>query len=199
MDVYGTAGPIDAYDFHGKTDPQIARELLTSGEVAGETLADRLHEVWASYLPRLAERLREADIRLLPGIRTLVERLHGAPNAVLGLLTGNLAEGARLKLTAAGLATGEKVWRMPLDKAYDKLIDSKNADMKNIGGRYGGAITGAQFIQRFVKKDTPWAHLDVAGTAMDSSRNDINQSWGSGWGVRLLDRLVAENYEKAEK
>ena len=56
---------------------------------------------------------------------------------------------------------------MPLAKAYDKLIDSKNADMKNIGGRLGGAITGAQFIQRFIK-DTPWAHLDVAGTAMDS-------------------------------
>jgi leucyl aminopeptidase len=102
------------------------------------------------------------------------------------------------ELAAAGEATGEKVWRMPLAKAYDKLIDSKNADMKNIGGRHAGAITGAQFIQRFVK-DTAWAHLDVAGTAMDSGRNEINQSWGSGWGVRLLDRLVADNYEKAER
>ena len=77
---------------------------------------------------------------------------------------------------------------MPLAKAYDKLIDSKTADMKNIGGRHGGAITAAQFLQRFIK-DTPWAHLDVAGTAMDSARNEINQSWASGWGVRLLDRL----------
>jgi leucyl aminopeptidase len=102
------------------------------------------------------------------------------------------------ELETAGSATGEKVWRMPLDKAYDKLIDSKTADMKNIGGRYGSAITGAQFLQRFVK-DTPWAHLDVAGTAMDSARNEINQSWASGWGVRLLDRLVADNYEKSEK
>ena len=102
------------------------------------------------------------------------------------------------ELTAAGEATGEKVWRMPLAKAYDKLIDSKNADMKNIGGRHAGAITGAQFVQRFIK-DTPWAHLDVAGTAMDSTRNDINPSWASGWGVRLLDRLIADNYEKAEK
>ena len=98
--------------------------------------------------------------------------------------------------SAAGEATGEKVWRMPLAKAYDKMIDSKNADMKNIGGRHGGAITAAQFIQRFIK-DTPWAHLDVAGTAMDSARNEINPSWASGWGVRLLDRLVADNYEKA--
>ena len=102
------------------------------------------------------------------------------------------------ELSAAGEAVGEKVWRMPLHKAYDKLIDSKNADVKNIGGRYGGAITAAQFLQRFIK-DTPWAHLDVAGTAMDSTRNDISQSWASGWGVRLLDRFVADNYEKAEK
>src|SRR5262249_51936844 len=102
------------------------------------------------------------------------------------------------ELIAAGEATGEKVWRMPLGKPYDKLIDSKNADMKNIGGRHGGAITGAQFVQRFIK-DTPWAHLDIAGTAMDSSRSDISPSWASGWGMRLLDRLVADHYEKSEK
>ena len=101
-------------------------------------------------------------------------------------------------ITEAGLVTGEKVWRMPLGKAYDKLIDSKNADMKNIGGRFGGAITAAQFLQRFVK-DTPWAHLDIAGTALDSPKDELNQSWSSGWGVRLLDRMIAEKYEKAEK
>jgi len=99
------------------------------------------------------------------------------------------------QLADASTATGEKVWRMPLDKAYDKLIDSKNADMKNIGGRWAGACTAAAFLQRFVK-DTPWVHIDLAGTAMDASRNEINQSWGSGWGVRLLDRLVADHYEK---
>ena len=99
------------------------------------------------------------------------------------------------QLSEASAATGEKVWRMPLDKAFDKLIDSKNADMKNIGGRWAGACTAAAFIQRFVK-DTPWVHIDLAGTAMASDRNDINQSWGSGWGVRLLDRLVADHYEK---
>ena len=86
-------------------------------------------------------------------------------------------------LLDAGLATQEKVWRMPLGAEYDKLIDSKNADMKNIGGRYGGSITAAQFLQRFVK-DTPWAHLDIAGTAMGSPLNDISQSWGSGFGVQ---------------
>jgi leucyl aminopeptidase len=97
-------------------------------------------------------------------------------------------------LSTAGQASQERVWRMPLGTEYDKLIDSKNADMKNIGGRYGGSITAAQFLQRFVK-DTPWAHLDIAGTAMGAQANEINQSWGSGFGVRLLDQLVRDHYE----
>jgi leucyl aminopeptidase len=98
------------------------------------------------------------------------------------------------RLTGAGIVTHERVWRLPMGADYDKLIDSKNADMKNIGGRYGGAITAAQFLQRFVK-DTPWAHLDVAGTAMAAPSSDISQSWASGFGVRLLDRLVRDHYE----
>ena len=101
------------------------------------------------------------------------------------------------RLTKAGEATGELVWRMPLSPAYDKMIDSKFADMKNTGGsRWGGAITAAQFIQRFVADKTPWAHLDIAGTGFDSRQTDINKSWGSGWGVRLLDRLVRDYYER---
>ena len=101
------------------------------------------------------------------------------------------------RLTKAGEATGELVWRMPLSPAYDKMIDLKFADMKNTGGsRWGGAITAAQFIQRHVAEKTPWAHLDIAGTGFDSRQSDINKSWGSGWGVRLLDRLVADYYER---
>ncbi|UUP19053.1 leucyl aminopeptidase [Nitratireductor thuwali] len=109
-----------------------------------------------------------------------------------GLFSNNddLAE----RLSASGKATGEKVWRLPLGKEYDKLIDTKNADMKNTGGRTAGSITAAQFLQRFVK-DTPWAHLDVAGTAMASPATEISQGWASGYGVRLLDRLVADHYE----
>ena len=99
------------------------------------------------------------------------------------------------RISDAGYATGEKVWRLPLTPAYDKMIDSDVADMKNIGGRLAGSITAAQFLQRFVNK-VPWAHLDVAGTAMDAEKNAINQSWGSGWGVRLLNKLVADHYEK---
>ena len=83
---------------------------------------------------------------------------------------------------------------MPLGAEYDKLIDTKNADMKNIGGRHGGAIIAAQFLQRFVG-GTPWAHLDVAGTAMGSPATEYNQSWASGFGVRLLDRLVRDHFE----
>jgi leucyl aminopeptidase len=109
-----------------------------------------------------------------------------------GLFSNNdeLAE----RLTKAGLATGERVWRMPLGPEYDKQIDSQFADMKNTGSRSGGSITAAQFLQRFVD-DTPWAHLDIAGTAMGTPKTDVNQSWGTGYGVRLLERLVAEHYE----
>jgi leucyl aminopeptidase len=97
-------------------------------------------------------------------------------------------------LIAAGNETGERVWRLPLGPEYDKLIDSKFADMKNTGGRHAGSITAAQFLQRFVDK-TPWAHLDIAGTGMGAPASDINTSWGPGWGVRLLDRLVRERHE----
>jgi leucyl aminopeptidase len=97
-------------------------------------------------------------------------------------------------INAAGEATGEKVWRMPLIPAYDKAIDSKFADMKNTGGRHGGAATAASFIKRYVE-DVPWAHLDIAGVAMSSNASEINRSWGAGWGVRLLDRLIQDHYE----
>ena len=83
---------------------------------------------------------------------------------------------------------------MPLGASYDKQIDSRFADMKNTGGRNGGSITAAQFLKRFVK-EVSWAHLDIAGTAMSSPASETNTSWGSGWGVRLLDRLVADHYE----
>ena len=99
-------------------------------------------------------------------------------------------------LTEAGKETGEKLWRLPLGPKYDKMIDSKVADIKNTGGKWGGSISAAQFLQRFIKEGTPWAHLDIAGTAMSSVDSDVNRSWGSGFGVRLLDRLIKDRYEK---
>ncbi len=99
------------------------------------------------------------------------------------------------RLFAAGTATGEKVWRMPLHDNYDKKIKSDAADMKNIGGRDAGSITAAQFLQRFVNK-TPWAHLDIAGMAWSKEAKPTVPKGATGFGVRLLDRFVADNYEK---
>ena len=99
------------------------------------------------------------------------------------------------KLTAAGKLVGEPVWRMPLGDAYDKLINSDIADMKNIGGRWGGSITAAQFLQRFIKDDVKWAHLDIAGVTWSNKDAPTVPKGGTAFGVRLLDRLVAEHYE----
>jgi leucyl aminopeptidase len=145
----------------------------------------------------LADLLAYAEETYAPKFMVNLATLTGAIIIALGKeYAGMFSNNTRLadELSKAGEATGERVWRMPLDKGYDKLLDSKTADMKNIGGRNGGSITAAQFLQRFVD-DTPWAHLDIAGTAMGSPSTDINQSWASGFGVRLLDELVRANYE----
>ena len=99
------------------------------------------------------------------------------------------------QLEAAGRATGETVWRMPLGEDYDKLLKSDIADMKNVGGRPGGSITAACFIQRFVDKGRPWAHLDIAGTAWATKDRPTVPKGATAFGVRLLDRLVAEHFE----
>ena len=146
----------------------------------------------------LADALWYCQDRFKPKFMVNLATLTGAiivalGNHYAGLFSNNdeLAE----NLAAAGRETGEKLWRMPLGPEYDKLIEGKFADIKNIGnGRAAGSITAAQFLQRFVN-DVPWAHLDVAGTAMGSPANEYNQSWASGFGVRLLDRLVADRYE----
>ena len=91
---------------------------------------------------------------------------------------------------AAARETGEGAWRMPLGDAYDKLLKSRIADMKNVGGRSAGSITAAQFLQRFVKEGTPWIHLDIAGTASLKEATDLGPAGATGWGVRALDRLV---------
>jgi leucyl aminopeptidase len=109
-----------------------------------------------------------------------------------GMFSNNEELAARLH--AAGLSTDEKLWRMPLDEAYDKQIKSEIADMKNVGGRPGGAITAAHFIQRFVNAK-PWAHLDIAGMAWSSKDAPTVPKGATAFGVRLLDRLVAEHYE----
>ena len=158
-------------------------EIINTDAEGRLVLADVLWHVAKKYKPKFM-----IDLATLTG--AIIVAL-GQEYAGLFSNDDRLSE----RLAKAGAATGEKVWRMPLAPEYDKMIDSKFADVKNTGGRYGGAITAAQFLQRFVDK-TPWAHLDIAGTGMGSPATDINRSWGSGFGVRLLDRLVADHYEK---
>jgi len=99
------------------------------------------------------------------------------------------------KLLAAGKATGETLWRFPLSPAYDKMIDSPIADMKNVGPRGAGSITAAQFIQRFVDEGVKWAHLDIAGMVWSDKPGTNHDKGATGYGVRLLDRFVADNFE----
>ncbi|MEL7164393.1 MAG: leucyl aminopeptidase [Pseudomonadota bacterium] len=97
-------------------------------------------------------------------------------------------------LKAAG-NENEGAWRMPLGSAYDKQLKSRIADMKNVGGRAAGSITAAQFLQRFVKEETPWIHLDIAGVASVKSDTDLAPKGATGWGVLALNRLIADGYE----
>ena len=157
-------------------------EIINTDAEGRLVLADVLWHVAKKFKPKFM-----VDLATLTG--AIMVAL-GTEHAGLFSNNDELAD----RLIKAGVETGEKVWRMPLSPEYDKLIDSQFADVKNTGGRHGGSITAAQFLQRFVD-DTPWAHLDIAGTAMGAPKSDINQSWGSGYGVRLLERLVAEYYE----
>ena len=96
----------------------------------------------------------------------------------------------------AGVKVDEKVWRLPLHENYDKLMNSRNADMQNINYVGGaGSTTAAQFLQRFVLNKTPWAHLDIAGMAFSKYAGALNSSGATGYGVRLLNKFVEDNYE----
>ena len=97
-------------------------------------------------------------------------------------------------LKAAG-AESEGAWRMPLDNAYDEMLKSRIADMKNVGGRPAGSITAAQFLQRFVRDGMPWIHLDIAGVASVKTDTDFAPKGATGWGVRALNRLVRDRFE----
>ncbi len=145
----------------------------------------------------LADALYYCNDRFKPRFMINLATLTGAIVVALGNIHAGLFsndDALAAELAGVGEVTGEKLWRMPLGKEYDKLIDSRFADMKNSGGRQAGSITAAQFLKRYVG-ETPWAHLDIAATALNSPSSEINQSWGSGFGVRLLDELVRAHYE----
>ncbi|MBW4984859.1 leucyl aminopeptidase [Mameliella sp. CS4] len=95
----------------------------------------------------------------------------------------------------AAATEGEGAWRLPLGQAYDDMLKSQKADIKNVGGRPAGAITAAQFLQRFVQEGTPWIHLDIAGVAQVSKDTDLSPKGATGWGVMALDRLVRDRFE----
>ena len=99
------------------------------------------------------------------------------------------------QLDAAGKTSGDKLWRMPIGPSYDKLIDSPIADMKNVGPRFGGSITAAQFLQRFIGEGVAWAHLDIAGTVWADKPGATHDKGATGFGVRLLDRYVRDVLE----
>ncbi len=98
-------------------------------------------------------------------------------------------------LLGAGKQVGDKLWRFPLAPEYDKLLDSPIADMKNIGPRFAGSITAAQFLQRFIENDTPWAHCDIAGMVWADKPGATWDKGATGYGVRLLDRFVRNTAE----
>lgn len=145
----------------------------------------------------LADALWYTQDRFKPAFMVNLATLTGAVIIALGSQNAGLFSNndeLSERLLEAGLETSETLWRMPLSPAYDKLIEGKTGDIKNTSGRHASSITAAQFLQHFVN-DVPWAHLDIAGTAMSSPENEINKSWASGYGVRLLDRLVRNHYE----
>ncbi|MDX3909688.1 MAG: leucyl aminopeptidase [Sphingobium sp.] len=133
-----------------------------------------------------------------PEIIVDLATLTGAMMVALGDQHGGLFandDGLAADLSAAGEAAGETLWRFPMSDAYNKMIDSPIADMKNIGPRFAGSITAAQFIKRFVDEGVKWAHLDIAGMVWADKPGPVWDKGATGYGVRLLDRLVADKFE----
>jgi leucyl aminopeptidase len=146
----------------------------------------------------LADAIWYTQDRFKPQLMVNLATLTGAIMIALGQIhAGLFSNNDQLseRLLAAGRASGELLWRMPLGDGYDKIINSDIADMKNVGNRYGGSITAAQFIQRFVN-DVPWAHLDIAGMAWSDKDAPTVPKGATGYGVRLLERFVADHYEE---
>jgi leucyl aminopeptidase len=146
----------------------------------------------------LADALWYAKEKFKPQVMVDLATLPGAILVALGHEhTGLFSNSNEVAVTfaAASASSTEKTWRLPLAAEYDRLIDSPIADMKNIGGREAGSITAAQFLQRFVG-EIPWVRLDIAGTGMKITGNDPRETTlGTGFGVRVLNQWIAENYE----
>ncbi len=148
--------------------------------------------VLADVLWYAQERFKPAGMVDLATLTGAIIIALGHENAGVFSNNDDLA-GAFLKAAAA---EGEGAWRMPMGEAYDAKLKSRVADMMNVGGRDGGAITAAQFLARFVKAETPWIHLDIAGTALLKSDSALAPKGATGWGVMALNRLIADRCER---
>jgi leucyl aminopeptidase len=147
----------------------------------------------------LCDAMTWAQRKFAPKVMVDLATLTGAMIVALGHEYGGMFandDGLAAQLTAAATAAGDPLWRMPLGDAYNKLIDSPIADMKNVGPREAGSVTAAQFLQRFVDEGVKWAHLDIAGMVWASKPGAVWDKGATGYGVRLLDRFVADNFEQ---
>lgn len=158
-------------------------EVLNTDAEGRLVLCDALHWTQENFSPA-----RIVDFATLTGAMIIAL---GHDHAGVFSNDDDLAD----QLLAAGKVTGDKLWRLPIGPAYDKLIDSPIADIKNVGPRYAGSITAAQFLYRFIQKGTPWAHCDIAGTVWSDKPGHSWDKGATGWGVRLIDNIVAENFE----
>ena len=158
-------------------------EVINTDAEGRLVLCDALHWAQEEFQPAVV-----IDLATLTGAMIIAL---GHEQAGLFSNDDTLAE----RLSAAGKASGDGVWRMPVGPAYDKLIDSPIADMKNVGPREAGSITAAQFLKRFIKDGTPWAHLDIAGMAWSNKPGPTYGKGATGYGVRLLDQYVRDVIE----
>ena len=159
-------------------------EILNTDAEGRLVLADALSYTEKKFKPKFI-----VDLATLTG--AIIVSL-GSEYAGLFSNNDNLSK----QLIDSGESVEEKVWRMPLNKNFDKLINSKNADMQNINYVGGaGSTTAAQFLQRFILNKTPWAHLDIAGMAFSKYGGALNSGGATGYGVRLLNKLIEDHYE----
>jgi len=159
-------------------------EVINTDAEGRLVLGDVMTYTQRTYQPRLM-----VDLATLTGAMVI-----SLGHEYAGVFSND--DGLANDLVAAGQATGDKLWRMPLGEAYDRLIDSPIADIKNVGPREGGSITAAQFLQRFVEDGTKWAHLDVAGVVWSDKPGTTYDKGATSFGVRLLDSFVEATAER---
>lgn len=195
----GRKAPVNAVGVIGLVENMPSGKAVRPGDIVKAMSGTTIEVINTDAEGRLvlADALWYTQDRFKPRFMINLATLTGAIIVALGhehagLFSNN--DELAIQLLNAGLTANEKLWRMPLSPAYDKLIESKFADIRNSVGRPAGSITAAQFLQRFVN-NVPWAHLDIAGTAFGANSTEINTSWSAGFGVALLDRLVRDYYQ----